>query len=103
MELSNSTPSCVELMSTFHLFCMTSVMRPTTISPISPVYRARTVRTKISLLTRSTTPTTVEEGELFMSVPWPLNKKKGRKVYVVGDGSGGAFFFGVNEPVYLMY
>lgn len=46
---------CLAFTSAFHRFAPTSEMRHTITSPTSPWYRARSGRTEISLLTRSTT------------------------------------------------
>lgn len=74
---SRRTESSREHVSTFHLFCCNSVMRPTTTSPTSPLYLVFNGRTSISLLTLSTTPAT----DAFKSspstyVPCPLKNCK---------------------------
>lgn len=66
-----------EFVSIFHRFCetCTSITRPTTMSPISPLYRVRSGFTEISLLIGSTKPATVATSfSLCTYVPWPRMK-----------------------------
>lgn len=75
-EERSNTDSSLAFVSTFHRFCCTSVIRPTTTSPISPLYRLFKGLIEINLLTCSLTPAT----EAFKSspsvyVPWPLRNQ----------------------------
>lgn len=66
-EDNNSTESNREFVSTFHRFCWTSVILPTTTSPTSPLYRLFKGRIEIKLLTCSLTPATDDFKNPFSS------------------------------------
>lgn len=59
-DCNSSTESRRAFVSSFHLFCDTSVTLPMTTSPISPWYRDLSGLTEISWFTLSTTPATLE-------------------------------------------
>lgn len=67
-EAKNSNESRREFVFTFHRFCCTSVIRPTTTSPISPTYRFFSGRIDINLLTFSITPAT--DAFIFSSLTY---------------------------------
>ena len=72
--------------STFHSFCCTSMMRPTTMSPTSPLYRVFAGRTVINLLIRSIDPATEARSSFEDVCHWLSN---GFKYTSFNTGDGG--------------
>lgn len=74
---NKSTASCRPVISTFHLFNPSSLIRPTTTSPISPLKRDFIGFTETSLFTRCTLPATLETNcSPKINVPCPRMNDK---------------------------